>query len=120
MATVLIVDDRPEIRTLMKSVVEREGHRALVAVDAMEARGHLTAGERPDLLVVDVAMPNETGIELATKLRNTREHAELPILFVTADPESASEAKLPGKAPVEVISKPFRFDQIADMLKRLL
>ena len=72
MAVVLIVDDRSEIRTLLKSVVERDGHTAFLAEDAASAREVLATGVLPDLVIADVGMPNETGVESGGWLRQQK------------------------------------------------
>lgn len=120
MAVVLIVDDRAEIRTLLRAVIEREGHQSLVAESAHEARLLLDKGPAPALLCTDVGLPGENGIDFVIKLRNSAAYGNLAVLFVTANPDSIERRKIPGTGLVETLAKPFRFDQVAALLRELL
>ncbi len=80
MATVLIVDDDPKIRDLLRLYVEREGHRAAFAADGPEA---LVVAERsrPDLVLLDVMLPGLDGFEVCRQLR---EVSDVPVVLLTA------------------------------------
>ena len=60
--TILVVDDTPTNLEVVKSVLEAEGFRTLTAGDGPTARG-LSRAEQPDLILLDVMMPGETGFE---------------------------------------------------------
>ncbi len=79
-ATILVVDDERKIRDLVRSYLEREGYSVLVADTGQRA---LETVERahPDLLVLDLMLPDLTGEEIA---RNVRSHSDLPIIMLTA------------------------------------
>lgn len=80
MAAVLVVDDDPKIRDLLRLYIEREGHRVAMAGDgpmALEA----AARHRPDLILLDVMLPGLDGFEVARRLR---EDTDAPILLLTA------------------------------------
>ena len=80
MATVLIVDDDPKIRDLLRLYVEREGHQAAFAADGPEAL--VVAGQsRPDLVLLDVMLPGLDGFEVCRQLR---EVSDVPVLLLTA------------------------------------
>jgi DNA-binding response OmpR family regulator len=80
MATVLIVDDDPKIREVLRLYVEREGHRAAFAADGPEALA--VAGQsRPDLVLLDVMLPGLDGFEVCRRLR---EESDVPVLLLTA------------------------------------
>ncbi len=80
MATVLIVDDDPKIRDLLRLYVERERHTALFAADGQAA---LAAAQqhRPDLVLLDVMLPGLDGFEVCRRLR---EESEVPVILLTA------------------------------------
>ncbi|MGC6475633.1 MAG: response regulator [Parvibaculales bacterium] len=80
-AHILIVDDDRRIRSLLQKFLSENGYRTSIAGDAKEARQHLEALEF-DLIVLDVMMPGETGMELTKDLR-TKANA-VPILLLTA------------------------------------
>jgi DNA-binding response OmpR family regulator len=77
---VLIVDDDPKIREVLRLYVEREGHRAAFAADGPEALA--VAGQsRPDLVLLDVMLPGLDGFEVCRRLR---EESDVPVLLLTA------------------------------------
>ncbi len=81
--TVLLVDDEPDLLELLSYTLEREGYRVVVAKDGAE--GLVTAqAEKPDIIVLDIMMPNMDGIELCAKLREDAHLRLTPILMLTA------------------------------------
>lgn len=80
MGTILIVDDDPKIRDLLRLYVERERHRV---VEAEDGRGAIAAVERsrPDLVLLDVMLPGLDGIEV---LRRIRSVTQVPVMLLTA------------------------------------
>jgi NAD(P)-dependent dehydrogenase (short-subunit alcohol dehydrogenase family) len=89
-ATVLVVDDEPEILDLMRDFLEGEGFRALTVSDARAALAELAAGP-VDCLLVDVMMPGMSGYGLC---RHVRQTSDVPIIFLTA--READEDKIRG------------------------
>ena len=82
----LVVDDDTRIRTLLKQFLTTNGFRVTVASTAAEARRQL-AGLDFDLIVLDVMMPGETGVELTKSLRPEK---NVPILMLTALSETTA------------------------------
>lgn len=118
MATVLIVDDSPDMRALMVAIVARSGHTVLEAADTESARRKLV--ENPDLIFLDVDMPQETGVAMLIRLRVSDPGFNTPVVFVTAHPERAEGLRKRGGGPVDVIAKPFRNEDILQALRRHL
>jgi DNA-binding response OmpR family regulator len=80
MGTVLLVDDDPKIRELLRLYVEREGHRPLFAADG-EAALELATRAKPDVVLLDVMLPGIDGFEVCRRLRDI---SDVPILLLTA------------------------------------
>ncbi len=80
MVNVLVVDDDPKIRELLRLYVEREGYRAHFAADGPEALATARRA-RPDLVLLDVMLPGLDGLEVCRRLR---EESDVPILLLTA------------------------------------
>ncbi|MGK7939792.1 MAG: response regulator [Crocosphaera sp.] len=78
----LLVEDSIIIRTQMKRLLEEAGYDLTIAVDGLEGFKKLWAGNF-DAVVSDIEMPNMSGLELTTKIRQHREYQELPIILVT-------------------------------------
>lgn len=118
MATVMVVDDEPEVRQLMRSIIEKAGHDVVTAVDAADAWRQLDTN--PAVLFVDIDMPGETGVEFVLRLRDDPAYAELPVVFVTAYRERARPLLASGQPGIEVVDKPFRVEHITSMLRRFV
>ncbi len=80
-AHVLVVDDDDRLRRLLQRYLAENGFRVTTAATAAEARATMRSVQ-PDLMVLDVTMPGETGLDLTEAMR--RERSDLPILLLTA------------------------------------
>jgi two-component system OmpR family response regulator len=78
---ILLVEDDPEVRTLLRQFLEREGFRMETAPDGAAMDRVLASGERPDLIVLDIMLPGEDGLSICRRLRAT---TRLPIILLTA------------------------------------
>jgi DNA-binding response OmpR family regulator len=83
MSRILVVDDEPRIRELHRQILSRDGHHVSQASNGIEA---LLAMEMsmPDLILLDMAMPEMDGVEFLKILRATPEWARIPVLLMTA------------------------------------
>jgi CheY-like chemotaxis protein len=79
---VLIVDDEPDIITYLTTWFEDKGHQALRASDGRQGMQAIV-DENPDLVLLDLKMPRQTGIQLYRNLRKTEKFRNLPVIFVT-------------------------------------
>lgn len=81
--TILVVDDEPEYRLVLKNVLVSEGYTVLVAENGED--GFTKLGQNPvDLVISDIYMPVLDGIRFHRKVRSTPEFASVPFLFVSA------------------------------------
>jgi len=99
-ATILIVDDEPDVRFLLKMVFEAAGHRILQAHHGAVALEQLEEA-RPDLVVTDLMMPVLDGPALIQRLRSDPDTAAIPILVL-----SSHNGLVPGADAA--LAKPFR------------
>ena len=99
MARILIVEDEPDIRFLMRLIFEGAGHRV---TEARHGATGLTSVKAtpPDLVITDVMMPTMDGLEFIARLRSDPETAAIPILAVSGNAELATAADA-------VLRKPF-------------
>lgn len=81
---ILIVDDEPTARHLLRHVVQLGGYRLLVARDAVEAIKLLEAGERPDLVISDVMMPGLLGTDLVQYFAGSQHLRCVPVVLLSA------------------------------------
>ena len=100
---ILVVDDDTRLRELLKTFLSRNGFRVSAASHAAEARQRLAALDF-DLMVLDVMMPGETGLEFAAELRRTD---DVPILMLTAMGEPKDRIAGLEKGVDDYLGKPF-------------
>jgi len=102
--TVLVVEDEITIALLIATVLEDEGHRVLTAGNGVQALERI-AENKPDLIVSDLMMPLMDGAELAKALRENPATRDIPIVFMSALPQSAVDDRVDGHAGF--LRKPF-------------
>jgi CheY-like chemotaxis protein len=88
MGTVLIVDDNLDTCLFMCTVLAKAGHRGMIANSVTEALEQLQE-EQPDLIMADMMMPQESGLDLLRYVRSNPRTAELPIIVLSAVSEPA-------------------------------
>ncbi len=111
---ILVVDDAPAIRMLCRVNLELDGHRVLEAGTLAEARGALAAEEPPALVLLDLHVAGEDGLDLLAEIR--REHPEVRVVLLTGTAELEDGAR--GLAD-GVLPKPFSLEQLASTVHRL-
>jgi len=113
---VLVVDDDADIRKLLEDLLTEEGYAVHVAPTGAEAAEHITA-DRPDLVLMDVKLPDQDGITLLRQLK--REHSELEVIVMTAFGGSSSAIKAMEHGAYDYVTKPFEIDDLLATLKRV-
>jgi DNA-binding response OmpR family regulator len=104
--SILIVDDDPEIVSLLIDVLEQDGYRLYVAQDAEGARDMALAHE-PDLMLLDVMMPGGGGYEIYEDLRDRAPEVERNVIFLTGVDQPARIQQAFELGAVDYIIKPF-------------
>ncbi|PTM92643.1 response regulator [Mycoplana dimorpha] len=115
-AHLLIVDDDKRIRELLSRYLSGEGFRVTVAGDADEARRRL-AGLDFDLIIMDVMMPGETGLQLTQSLRAIR---NIPIIMLTALTESMARIEGLEAGADDYLAKPFEPRELVLRINNIL
>ena len=115
---VLIVEDYPDVRAIMKIVVRKYGFEVIEAEDGYEAV-EKTQQYHPDLILMDLAMPLMDGITAAKIIKRMEGFSDIPIVALTAYADSSwNEAKEAGCD--KVIAKPIKFDNLKPLLNQYL
>ena len=112
MSRILVVDDEPDMRYLLRRIFERAGHEVIDAAHGTAALQAVRVSG-PDLVVTDMMMPVMGGAELIRRLRGDPGTARIPILAATGDAHLACDADA-------VLSKPFRPAELLAAAKVLL
>jgi two-component system phosphate regulon response regulator OmpR len=115
---ILVVEDDPRLRERLARYLSGEGFRVTAAGDAAEARTQLRA-INPDLMVLDVMMPGENGLDLTQALR-LEQHQDLPILLLTA--RGSPEDRIAGfeAGADDYLGKPFEPRELVLRIRALL
>jgi CheY-like chemotaxis protein len=112
---VLVVDDDPEIVTFLSTLLELEGIESSVATSAAAALEQLQQG-RPDLVLLDIAMPDRDGIDLCKELKSDPRLAAVPVFVVSARPGKDVVDRALAAGAEEFIRKPF---ENAELISRI-
>lgn len=105
MATLLIVDDLLPNRLLIRQLCENIGHQTVEAADGVEALA-LVESCSPDLVLLDISMPNMDGFEAAQRIKSVAGDGYLPIIFVTSHSADSSLSKAIAAGGDDFISQP--------------
>ena len=118
-ATVLVVEDEPQIQELVAVNLEHSGHKVVRAAGAEEAEAAIRKA-LPDVLVLDWMLPGESGVAFARRLRTTERTRDLPILMLTA--RAMEQDKISGleAGADDYLTKPFSPKELAARIKAIL
>ena len=117
--SILIVEDEPEIAQLVKRYLEKEGFHTHIASTGPEAY-KLVASEHPDLMILDLMLPEVSGLEVCKALRNKPETALLPIIMLTAKSEESDTIVGLELGADDYVTKPFSPKALISRVKALL
>jgi DNA-binding response OmpR family regulator len=118
-ATVLIADDDPRILQLLRVFLDKAGYEVVLVENGSEAV-RLAQDLVPDIILVDVMMPQMDGFEVCRQLRNDTRTSHLPILMLTS--RSATQDKIAGleSGADDYVTKPFDLDELLARVRSLL
>lgn len=118
-ATILAVDDIPAMLELLKITLSKEGYIVRTAETATQAFEEIQK-EVPDLILLDIMLPDMSGTQLTAKLKNTPQFANIPIVLVTAK-DSDSDVVVGLKMGADdYITKPFKADVLTARVEAIL
>jgi two-component system cell cycle sensor histidine kinase/response regulator CckA len=119
-ATILLVEDKEIVRTMVERVLSHEGYNIIEAFDARQALSLLSEGETDvDVLITDVNLPQMSGYELADALKKS--YPDLRVIFTSGQLETLSRLKEREKQPNTMfLEKPFITENLLRIVKQLL
>ena len=117
--TILVVDDNPDIVTVVKTLLEVKGYKVQSAYSGQEVF-NLLAKQKPDLIILDIMMPRMDGLEVLTRLKGDSNTRPIPVVLLTA--KQPDEAILGGYDiwADSYITKPFTNPQLLNVINRLI
>ncbi len=113
--TVLVVDDEPVLRSIVREILHEEGY---AVIEAADGRGilEIMARERPALVLMDVMMPGVDGREAYRQLRSRPEHQDVPVVMMSAAVQSNGlDPSISG-----FLAKPFDLNRLVELVVRLI
>ncbi len=113
---ILVVDDDPQLRDLVCIALARAGFETLTAADGRQALVH-AARERPDLIILDVGLPEMDGFETCRRLRAT---SEVPVLFLTAQDDEIDRILGLELGADDYVTKPFSPRELVARIRAIL
>ncbi|HMQ52737.1 MAG TPA: response regulator transcription factor [Anaerolineae bacterium] len=119
MTQILVVDDDKQIVRLVRSYLEQEGFQVLTAYDG-ETALHTLRRERPDLLVLDLMLPDRDGWEITRLVRGDESLAGTPIIMLTARVEDSDKMVGFELGADDYITKPFNPREVVARVKAVL
>lgn len=117
--TILVVDDEPEIVTIVRDYLDRAGFRVLIASDGGNAL-RLARSEQPDLLILDLMLPQMDGLDVARALRSDPHTNSLPIIMLTARVEETDRLIGLELGADDYITKPFSPREVVARVRAVL
>ncbi|MDR8391007.1 hybrid sensor histidine kinase/response regulator [Aliifodinibius sp. S!AR15-10] len=109
--TILIVDDSEQNVRLLSHVLKKEGYKILEALNGRKALD-IVAEKAPDIILLDVIMPDLNGFEICKKLKDQQSTKDIPIIFLSSLSETDSKVKGFNVGGVDYITKPFQREEV--------
>jgi twitching motility two-component system response regulator PilH len=119
MARILIVDDSPSQLMGMKRIVEKLGHEAVTAEDGA-AGVEAAKANLPDLILMDVVMPNLNGFQATRAISKEATTAQIPVVLVTTKDQETDKVWGMRQGAKAYITKPFTEMQLVEVINALL
>ena len=128
MKKVLIVDDDVDIRKVVSKLVEKSGYQAIEAKNGVEGMGRVRE-DKPDLIILDMLMPRESGIRMYHELKTKESLKDIPVIVLSAIPKKSflrSQKVLDEFAgqsvpePEAYIEKPEEPEELIALMKKIL
>jgi putative two-component system response regulator len=109
--TVMVVDDIPDNLNLLKEMLNSKNYRVVTFPNGQMAL-NAAARNRPDIILLDINMPEMNGFEVCERLKADELLKDIPVLFISALNEISDKLKAFSAGGVDYITKPFRFEEV--------
>jgi CheY-like chemotaxis protein len=118
-ARILVIDDEPQLRVIVRMMLEKAGHQVTEAGDGEEGL-KLLEKDLPDLILLDVMMPGPSGWEVCHKIKASRRLRDIPLVMFTVRTSKESMEKSNQCGAEAHINKPFDMEEMLETVGRLL
>ncbi len=117
--TIMVVDDNPDIINIVKTILEGKGYHVVGALSGQELLTHLE-NQKPDLIILDIMMPQMDGLEVLTRLKGATETSSIPVILLTAKVQYEDVLGGYKLGADYYITKPFTSTQLVNGINLLL
>jgi|SRR5690349_8658285 CheY-like chemotaxis protein len=117
--TIMVVDDNPDIITIVRTILEGKGYKVTSAYSGTELLSCLEK-EKPDLVVLDIMMPQMDGLEVLTRMKAAPDTASIPVILLTAKVQYEDVLGGYKLGADYYITKPFTSTQLINGINLLL
>jgi DNA-binding response OmpR family regulator len=117
MSKILIVDDEPDIREVLSKRLGAAGYRVSTAPDGAEGLKQVSQ-DPPDLILLDVMMPNKDGFTMLKELKSNEATCKIPVIMVTAKGELNAIYQAENLTAIDYIIKPIVFEDLLKYVRR--
>ena len=117
--TIIVVDDNPDIVNIVKTILEGKGYSVMCAYSGAELFTKLKE-KKPDLIILDIMMPEMDGLEVLTRLKGVPDTASLPVILLTAKVQYEDVLGGYKLGADYYITKPFTSTQLTNGINLLL
>jgi CheY-like chemotaxis protein len=117
--TIMVVDDNPDIITIIKTILEGKGYSVFSASSGPELL-NLLKNQKPDLIILDIMMPEMDGLEVLTKLKGVTDTTGIPVILLTAKVQYEDVLGGYKLGADYYITKPFTSTQLINGINLLL
>jgi len=120
-AHILVIEDDPALRDLLHTTLTRSGYEVSVADDGLDALVQIDRAQpKPNLLLVDIMLPELDGLTLVRALKTRSETRSIPVMFITAKTDSKTIAEGISAGARYYVTKPFVLDDLLTKVRRAI
>lgn len=114
-AKILVVDDEPAVSGLIETILTKDGYDITVAESGLEGIS-LAVKVRPDLILMDITMPDIDGYEATRQIKNDPNLKDIPVIFLTGRSASEDGGRAFATGGLTYMRKPFNNQQLRDLV----
>ena len=116
MATILYIEDDPELRTMVHRLLTEHGFNVETAEDGLEGVGKALE-VKPDLILLDIYLPRLDGVGVLQRLKGDPETWDIPVVAISAWPTGDNRRRVDNAGAVDFVAKPFDLDSLVSLLQ---
>lgn len=117
--TILVIDDDAALLTTLKDILEEAGYKTIALADPLEAENYIET-YAPDLLIIDIFMPDRTGFNLIEDLREKGMYLDLPKIFLTCLDDDIEKMTASACGVRRYVTKPFEPKKLIEDIEDIL